>query len=298
MNKTLNKTRKVYAKYLHKPFFMPLHILGESGFLERSLILEYSIGVLGMNINLYQLLQNRLSARDRISGQIMLGEPQRNYICVSLQGKNELFELSEILADIIMENLQVRYIMRQITSEYYFVEEKDQSAILVQTIKKLWHDASSDVLENSKSDISRRIAICLLESEEGIISLDGILNFRMKDCISEWRQAIDESIDDFLVQEEKKEFIKMLRYFVSMQEPTITHVQIQLEEEEYTLFDESHTRLRVPVTEDEVGKAATKEDILLSRLISLAPESIDAGAIGDDKLKTLLKDIFIGRVRG
>ena len=80
--------------------------------------MEYNIGVLGMNINLYQLIQNRLSAKDRVSGQIKVGENSSNYIQVTLQGKNELFELSEILADIIMENLQVRYIMRQIISYY------------------------------------------------------------------------------------------------------------------------------------------------------------------------------------
>ena len=43
---------------------------------------------------------------------------------------------------------------------------------------------------------------------------------------------------------------------------------------------------------------ATKEDLLLSGLIDLAPEIIDLGQVSDDDLKGLLADIFVGRVRG
>jgi len=258
--------------------------------------LEYTVGVCDMDVKLRSLIENRLSAGQKLSGQFRIIKDLGNYVSIALERKEQLFLLADILADIIIENLQIRFIMKEISSGYDFVTEKDQCDILVDTIKKLWYQTGKRDLEGVKGEISNRIVQCMLESKDKVLSLDGILRFRMKDCIGRWREALEDSVNDYLVKSEKKEFVKLLRYFVSMRDPAVAYVDVRLEAGEYRMFDAQNMRINAPV-EEEQGRAVSKEDLLLSSLVNLSPEAIDISHIHDENLKLLLKEIFVGRTR-
>ncbi len=59
------------------------------------------------------------------------------------------------------------------------------------------------------------------ENTDSLI-LDGFVNFRLKDYMKDLEEIVDKAVDDFLMEREYKEFIRLLRYFVDIQEPKIS----------------------------------------------------------------------------
>ena len=261
--------------------------------------MEYTVGVSNMDIELRPLIENRLSAANKRSGQIQIKENHKNYVALDFAGREQLFELADILADIVIENLQIRFIMREIAHDYDFVAEKDQCEILINTLKRLWYHGEKGDLEHLKQDISSRIAVCMLEGQEHVLWLDGVLRFRMRDFVEQWKDTLEDCVDDYLLESEKHEFIKLLRYFVSMRDPILPYVIIRPGEEEYQIFDGNSAKVSVILPGSEHGgtREVSKEDLLLSQLINLAPENINISEIQDEDLKTLLHQVFIGRIR-
>ena len=256
--------------------------------------MNYLIGVSNMNVALRPLIENRLPVQGKFTGEIELGEQKGRFLRVGVNGRAALFLLADILADIIIEHLQIRYLMAKLCREYDYLSERDRSEILVSTVKRLWYGGGKEKLELKKKDISSRVLICLLECE-GRLALDGVLHFRMKDCLQQWDRTMCECVEQYLLRNEKKEFIRLLRYLVCMRDPAVRYVEVLPAGEEYAMFDERGNQISVSVEEE---ADATKEDLLLSGLIDLAPEVIDLEHVGDSDLKGLLADIFVGRVRG
>ena len=54
--------------------------------------------------------------------------------------------------------------------------------------------------------------------ENNVIILDGFLDFRLKKYIGRLENAVDNAIDEYLMEKEYNEFIKLLQYFVNLQE--------------------------------------------------------------------------------
>lgn len=262
--------------------------------------MEYLVGVSNKDVKVRPLIENRLPTASRLCGQIKILQDYENYVEIEFYSREQLFELADILADIVMENLQIRFIMREIATGYCYVAEKDQCEILVNTLKKLWYEDGKGGLERMKKDISNRIAVCMLETKGHILSLDGVVRFRMQDCVEQWKDALELCVDDYLFESERKEFVKLLRYFVSMRDPAVKYVEIRLDQNEYQLFDDSSSQVSVflPGAQSTDLRGITKEDLLLSRLINLSPEAIDVSGIEDEDLKDLIGQIFIGRIRG
>ena len=222
-----------------------------------------------------------------------------------MEGKDTLFLVCDVLADIIIENIQIRYMINVLKNNYFYVPERDQCGILITTLKRVWYaDKGAEYLDMIKKDVSNRIAVCMLEPERHTITLDGIIHFRMKDYMEEWLSALDSCVDEYILKHEQQEFIKLLRYFVSMREPQKKIVYVNYEQEggEYTVSDENGKKLacNVPALDRPKDINITKEDILLSRLINISPEVIvlvNTKEFGDQKLVELLRQVFVGRVR-
>ena len=147
--------------------------------------MEYIVGTLDKNIAIRPLIENRLPARIKSCRQIVLEETgDKNRIVLTMAGKGPLFLTCDILADIIIENLQIRYLIRELRNHYFYVPESDQCEILIRALKKIWYaDQGGEYLEKIKKDVSNRVAVCMLESETHELMLDGVIQFRMKRCV-------------------------------------------------------------------------------------------------------------------
>ncbi len=147
--------------------------------------------------------------------------------------------------------------------------------------------------------IENRLYAFLAESE--VLSLEGFLNFRLKEYKALLKNAANTAVNVYLAEREYEEFITLLRYFVNTQTPgePVLHVVVEADGR-YALLNlrgENVGMLCGVTGESRAG--LTEEDILLSTLITVAPEEITFHRVKHLQnirlLETVMK-VFPGRV--
>jgi putative sporulation protein YtxC len=117
-----------------------------------------------------------------------------------------------------------------------------------------------------------------LDQNQDLI-LEGFISFRLKDYQQELEGIVNSAVDEFLLEREYIEFIRLLKYFVEIQEPRIQKVQVifkdggkfsLLDHEDNPVKHESLDGLMVDILENEINY----DDLLISALITLAPREI------------------------
>ncbi|MDD5017243.1 MAG: putative sporulation protein YtxC [Eubacteriales bacterium] len=212
--------------------------------------------------------------------------------------KKEYAALCAILADIIVENLQIRHLVRLLKEEYYFLSEKEQCDILVHVLKRIWYGTSGQKNEVAvcKSDVRQRLLKTILENEANSIILEGFMRFRMKDYLDLWERELCICVEDYLRKKEYTEFVEILRLFVKIRIPRVRKVHIYVDRDgEYMLFDERLSMLKCKF----MGPNIDRDDALLSALVNIAPASIvvhNKEKVFDARILETIQDVFGQRV--
>jgi putative sporulation protein YtxC len=130
------------------------------------------------------------------------------------------------------------------------------------------------------------------------------VNFRLKDYIKDLEEIVDKAVDDFLMDREYREFIRLLRYFVEIQEPKFDTVHVVVGYDgKYILLDDSKREITNECIQEYASEISEGEmnydDLLVSSLITFAPRRIIIHCTGQFKNKELMetiKNVFAGRV--
>lgn len=137
------------------------------------------------------------------------------------------------------------------------------------------------------------------------INADGFLRFRMRHLLPELGETVSEAVDEFLVAKEYTEFIRLLRYFVDIQQPKLPLVHLVLTAEgRCNIFGVDGEPVRHQYLDGFSGDGdcesdVSYEDLLISALITLAParlilhgKNIQRG----NELGDTIRNIFDGRL--
>lgn len=212
--------------------------------------------------------------------------------------KKEYTMICAILADIIVENLQIRHIVQLLKHEYYFISEKEQCDILVGVLKYVWYGASGkkNGIAICKKDIQQRLSELLLENKTDTIILEGFMRFRMKDYLNAWEKELSSYVQNYIRKKEYTEFVEILRLFINIRIPQVRKVHVCIAGDgEYILFDDKMCLLKCKFIERNIDK----DDALLSTLVNIAPLSIifhNREKFIDTRLLETIKDVFGQRV--
>ncbi len=212
--------------------------------------------------------------------------------------ENEHDVLCSLLADIIVENLQVRHLVRLLKQEYDFLPEKDQCEILVCVLKALWYGSSEQRgnVSQCKQNVAERLSSLISESTPDTLMLEGFMRFRMKDYLEEWDRALALGVEDYIRKKEYTEFVEILRLFINIRIPRVRKVHVCVDGHgEYLLLDERLCLLKCTF----LGKRIDKDDALLSALVNIAPLSIvvhNKDRFWDARILETIKDVFGKRV--
>ena len=214
--------------------------------------------------------------------------------------------ISNALADYIIRQYEERLLTRIINSNYCYFNSVERKEILSRALNIIRNEDKT--LINSIFQIRRRNVIVrrlmdYFENSNNII-LDGFVNFRLKEYIKDLEEVIDKAVDDFLMDREYKEFIRLLRYFVDIQEPKIDTVHVIVGyDNRYVLLDETKKEITNECVQEYVNEIAegdiNYDDLLVSSLITFAPRRILIHCSGQFRNKELLetiKNVFSGRV--
>jgi putative sporulation protein YtxC len=213
--------------------------------------------------------------------------------------------VANALSDIIINYWEPKLIKRIIKDNYFYFNKAEQIKIYDFALNMLNYNELS-----GKHDLSyqiRRKALVLHKILEYLfknstIIIDGFVNFRLKDYIEQLEESVDKAIDEYLMDKEYREFIKLLRHFVDLQEPKRDVVNIVFHKTQIVLIDEDCKYIENDTTIDLIAKEnpeVNMDDIVVSTLINIAPRRIIIhGFSGKDKTEVVntLYNIFEGRI--
>ena len=206
--------------------------------------------------------------------------------------------VASALSDVIVEKWESDLIRKIIRGSYSYFSRDEQDLIADYTGRTLngGSDSPHGYKVNRKSQILHRLRDYFDTADE--LVLEGFVNFRLRDYIEELEDAVDRAVDEFLMEREHREFIRLLRHFVEIQEPRIEHVHVLLGPgNSFRLVDDDGGAIRSESLEEfvveMVDSEVSYEDLLISALITLAPHTLtvhlsDRPPGRDEALETIL----------
>ena len=213
----------------------------------------------------------------------------RTYAVLDTADRLLLERYIDALSDYIIKKYEDKILKRIISKKY-----PDIPCITINEILKLKFDEDE---KERKEVLSENLKGYFSENISG--SVEGIVNFRLCNYKKHLSTLADEIVDLYYLNREYDDFIEMLRYFISVQSDRMDRIYIVVNEDgTYTVLD----RMRNDITSESVSEIVNiddtaelaHEDLLLSVLISIAPEKI----IVENKEYIKNKQIFetVGKV--
>ena len=198
-------------------------------------------------------------------------------------------------------------VQKIIEEEYFYFDRKDQDKILRSALAIMWGGRnpivnSETIREQWRCQVWERIMDHLSTSDQLIF--DGFIRFRLKDFVEELENAVDRAVDDLLIENEYNEFIKLLQYFVEIQDPKVDEVHVlQQDDKRYVLLDSDlkviHNEMLEQLAREISDKGISHDDLLISSLITIAPCKItihEYDKIKNVELLNTINNVFSGKV--
>ena len=224
--------------------------------------------------------------------------PQSSFSFTDLRGLGRQYT-ANVLADFLVEEWEQQVLKQMVSKDFGYFNSDEQDKILLLSEKIL----NGEELYQLSRKVKLRESIQSFLEQHRHINADGFLRFRMQAYLGDLRDSLCKAVDEYLVEKEYSEFIRLLRYFVEIQDPKLPLVHVvMLENGVCQVYDECHKQLHHEYLDNfEAGldPEVSYEDLLISALITLAPENI---ALHTESFKTkpeireTIKSIFEGRV--
>ncbi len=192
------------------------------------------------------------------------------------------YYLANILTDLLMNTITRESMMRIVKARYHFIAPGEMKTIVKNAynfLNNLYEDGDISQALYRHNQILTSVNQYLETDSE--LFLEGFLRFRLKEYCLEMEQSVEKAIDSFLVEREYVEFIKLLQYFVEIQEPRIDEVHVFIRDSQnFYLLDEEKQPIEQQHLEDVLAELRSEntevdyEDLLLSALITISPRRI------------------------
>ncbi len=198
-----------------------------------------------------------------------------------LKGRFNLY-ISNILYNIAIEEFSRDEIQQLLLENYFFLrydEMKDVSQRVVKILRNEEKITDEDMVYcmNKKNDIITKIKLCIDENDE--INIQGFIRFRMKELKEELEDIVNRVVEKYMAEKEYNEFIKLLKYFVDVQESKIETINIIIRPNgDYGIQDKDGNDIMSEIfnnlTDTKYSDSVSVEDLIISGLITYCPENI------------------------
>ncbi|MFC7442879.1 sporulation protein YtxC [Laceyella putida] len=233
------------------------------------------------------------------------------YMCtIAVERRSRLQErefrkrLGRAVAEFVCEHLEPEMIREIIQHEHGLRQPEEVQQIESQVRRLLetsaWEYAKV-VYANRRDKIARQLTSFLKESAQ--LSVDGFARFRMKTYRYVLATCVQEAVHDYLLDQEYKEFIHLLRSFVEIQPPKLDFVHLIHEGRgDFRLLHADGTPLVIKEGNDTLKEmfeySLSREDMIVSTLLSVVPQEICLHTQDpqENVIRTLIQ-IFEGRLR-
>ncbi|QXM06361.1 putative sporulation protein YtxC [Crassaminicella indica] len=192
------------------------------------------------------------------------------------------YYMANIFSEIIINNIEERLAYKILSSQYFYFGLQERKAILkhfnnIQKDEMYQYEEGVLCTISKKAKIVQQMMNYFMENDA--IHMEGFIRFRLRSYTEELENNIDRAVEDFIMEKEYNEFIRLLRYFVDIQEAKIDTVHVLMSENgNYHLYDSKNRMINNEYLEDLALEMADKDiscdDLLISSLITLAPKKV------------------------
>lgn len=183
--------------------------------------------------------------------------------------------LAGVLTDFIVECQVEPYFDEILAQSYYYFPCHERQDILGFAKHNYDRDKENENSRAVYSEIKSQVTDYIRQND--YLNIHGLIIFRLKLWREYLGKKIDLAVDDFLMEKEYQEFIKLLKYFVEMQEPKINQVNVTLDKDgKFCLLNLNYERIEDSGDDEweRVNEESSQEDLLVSTLITVAPHQI------------------------
>jgi len=198
-------------------------------------------------------------------------------------------------------------IVRKIIGRHYSYYTEDERKIIYERTLDLLSGTNDVILDFGMTTRWTKILeqiIAYLDTHHELV-LEGFINFRLKEYREKLVQTVDKAVDDFTMDLEYKEFIRVLRCFVDIQAPQLEEVHVVIVNSSMYKIVDNHGQMInnqsfenfIMQKEDHINY----EDMLITSLITIAPYSVmvhvhESNNATIQNVVETIKNIFDGRV--
>lgn len=212
--------------------------------------------------------------------------------------------VAQILAETIVLQEEKTLIHKIIERNYNYLNEEERGIVYDNTFKMLKNNnglfAGFSCNERREQILSKLLEY--LDNHHELV-VEGFINFRLKDYKEQLIQVVDKAVDDLMMELEYKEFIRVLRYFVEVQEPKVEEVHVVMSNSgTFKILDSVGKTINNQYLENFATQSADEinyEDLLITALITIAPYNVMLHCANPAKARDVMetiKNIFDGRV--
>ncbi|WP_138205176.1 putative sporulation protein YtxC [Haloimpatiens lingqiaonensis] len=217
------------------------------------------------------------------------------------------YNLMEIIYNhIILEfyYMEVDYILNE---DYFFLGKEEIEEVKISLFNILTNfqginDEKSVYFSNRMNEIKEDILNVI--KENNLINIHGYLRFRIREIKKKVCLIIDKIIESIMVEKEYDEFIKLLKYFVGMQDNKINKLHIFIDNKgDYIIKDEKENNIMNKFKKEsfaeDIAEAVDMEDVIISGLVTSSPKKIIIHGANNCKNKEFIntiENVFESRV--
>jgi putative sporulation protein YtxC len=185
--------------------------------------------------------------------------------------------LSDLLAPYIVYDLRA-FLLDDLIRYHYFYFRKEERVEILSTAQQSMETGVFSQRQDTHREIIRSKLKDYL-SQESHLHVEGFIHFRLPDYRRELKRVVDLAVDRYLKEKEYREFVRLLKYFLDLQEPKIDLVHLAVNEKGQFQITDYRFQVINPRDWEEFNIEECEgendyEDILVSMLVTVAPRRI------------------------
>ena len=215
------------------------------------------------------------------------------------------YHVASALADNIVFDVEKELITKILRARYSYFDDSEREKIAEYVLDTLNRRSQGDDQGQVQAIMRRRndvlfILLDYLDTNDCLI-LEGFMRFRLKNYVEQIETAADSAVDDFMLEKEYNEFIRLLKYFVNVQEPKIEEIHVIARPNgRFRLLDQNGKAVDSEYLEGiplEPGQNdVDHEDLLISALITVSPKKIILHGFEGKNASETISRVFDNRV--
>lgn len=202
--------------------------------------------------------------------------------------------VADAVSELLVGQMQQELVTKILRHNYKGFTPQEREKIIARSIEILNLDSETKQEDTRRKRQRRNLVYArLLECLDGRpqIVLEGFVRFRLKEYYRELKLAVDLAVEEHMADLEYQDFISLLRSFVDIQPPQFELLHVTYKGSKYLLLDGHGEELATEFLEEPLP-GMEEEDLLLSNLITLAPQAIVLHFSPEDEIAQTIIQVF------